>query len=54
VSPRVKNYFLRRLLLIPPTLLGITLLVFTITRFMPGGPGERMLQQAARGADEGG
>jgi microcin C transport system permease protein len=54
VSQRVKNYFLRRLLLIPPTLLGITLLVFTITRFMPGGPGERMLQQAARGADEGG
>ncbi len=50
----MKNYFLRRLLLIPPTLLGITLLVFTITRFMPGGPGERMLQQAARGADEGG
>lgn len=48
------KYFLRRLLLIPPTLLGITLLVFTITRFVPGGPGERMLQQAARGADQGG
>ncbi len=40
--------------MIPPTLLGITLLVFTITRFVPGGPGERMLQQAARGADQGG
>jgi microcin C transport system permease protein len=50
----VKKYLLRRLLLIPPTLLGITLLVFTITRFVPGGPGERMLQQAARGADQGG
>jgi microcin C transport system permease protein len=50
----VRKYFLRRLLLIPPTLLGITLLVFTITRFVPGGPGERMLQQAARGADPGG
>jgi microcin C transport system permease protein len=49
----VKSYFLRRLLLIPPTLLGITLLVFTITRFVPGGPGERMLQQAARGTDQG-
>lgn len=50
----VKSYFLRRLLLIPPTLLGITFLVFAITRFVPGGPMERMLQQAAAGADEGG
>jgi len=50
----VKRYFLRRLLLIPPTLLGITLLVFTITRFVPGGPGEKMLQRAARGGDQGG
>lgn len=48
------TYFVRRLLLIPPTLVGITLLVFAITRFVPGGPGERMLQQAARGADQGG
>jgi microcin C transport system permease protein len=50
----VKSYFLRRLLLIPPTLLGITLLVFTITRFVPGGPMDRMLQEAARGGDQGG
>ncbi len=50
----MKNYFLRRLLLIPPTLLGITLLVFTITRFLPGGPMDRMLQEAAAGADQGG
>ena len=49
----MKAYFLKRLLLILPTLLGITLLVFTITRFVPGGPGERMLQQAARGSDQG-
>ena len=40
--------------MIPPTLFGITLLVFTITRFVPGGPGEQMLQKAARGADQGG
>ncbi|MCB1615036.1 MAG: peptide ABC transporter permease, partial [Pseudomonadales bacterium] len=40
------NYFLRRLLLIIPTFLGITLLVFTITRFVPGGPIERMITQA--------
>jgi microcin C transport system permease protein len=50
----VKAYFLRRLLLIPPTMVGITLLVFTITRFVPGGAMDRMLQEAARGADQGG
>lgn len=50
----LKAYFLRRLLLIPPTLLGITLLVFTITRLAPGGPMDRMLQEAARGAEQGG
>ena len=50
----MKSYFLRRLLLIPPTLAGITLLVFTITRFVPGGPLDRMLQEASRGADQGG
>ncbi len=41
------NYFLRRLLLIIPTFIGITLLVFTITRVVPGGPIERMMTQAA-------
>lgn len=50
----VKGYFFRRLLLIPPTLVGITLLVFTITRMVPGGAVDRMLQEAARGADQGG
>jgi len=50
----VKSYFLRRLLLIPPTLIGITLLVFTITRFVPGGPMDRMLQEAATAAEKGG
>ena len=50
----MKSYFLRRLLLIPPTLIGITLLVFTITRFVPGGPMDRMLQEAATAAEKGG
>lgn len=50
----MKSYFLRRLLLIPPTLLGITLLVFTITRFVPGGPMERMLQEAAQASEKSG
>ncbi|MFK7849472.1 MAG: ABC transporter permease subunit [Akkermansiaceae bacterium] len=35
-------------------MLGITFLVFAITRFVPGGPMDRMLQQAAGGADTGG
>ncbi|UUM31384.1 ABC transporter permease subunit [Vibrio japonicus] len=36
-------YILRRLLLVIPTFLGITILIFAITRFVPGGPVERML-----------
>ncbi len=52
--PCVTSYFIRRLLLIPPTLIGITLLVFTITRFVPGGPMDRMLQQGAQGGEQGG
>ncbi|MBN2401346.1 MAG: ABC transporter permease [Spirochaetes bacterium] len=42
----MKSYFIRRLILIIPTFLGISLMVFTITRFVPGGPIERMLAQA--------
>lgn len=37
------SYFLRRLILVIPTFLGVTLLIFTITRFVPGGPVERLL-----------
>jgi microcin C transport system permease protein len=40
------GYFLRRLLLVIPTFLGITLLVFAITRVVPGGPIERMMTQS--------
>ncbi|MBT8374026.1 MAG: ABC transporter permease subunit [Deltaproteobacteria bacterium] len=39
-------YFVRRLLLIIPTFIGITIMVFTITRFVPGGPIERMIAEA--------
>ena len=38
-------YFLRRFLLIIPTFLGITLVVFVITHFVPGGPVERQLMR---------
>jgi len=39
------SYFIRRLLLVIPTFLGITLVVFTITRIVPGGPIERAIAQ---------
>lgn len=42
----MRDYFLRRLLLVPPTLLGITIIVFTITRLVPGGPLERAIMEA--------
>jgi microcin C transport system permease protein len=38
-------YFLRRLLLVIPTFLGITLAVFVITHFVPGGPVERQIMR---------
>ena len=46
-------YFLRRLLLLIPTFLGITMLVFTVTRFVPGGPIEQMLMKMQMGGAEG-
>ncbi len=39
-------YFIRRFVLIIPTFLGVTVLVFAITRLVPGGPVERMIAQA--------
>lgn len=41
----MRDYFIRRFLLIPPTLLGITLVVFLITRIVPGGPLERAIME---------
>ena len=38
-------YFIRRFLLIIPTFIGVTLLVFAITRMVPGGPIERMISE---------
>ena len=40
------SYFIRRFLLIIPTFVGITLLVFAVTRLVPGGPIERALNEA--------
>lgn len=41
----MRDYFIRRFMLIPPTLLGITLVVFLITRVVPGGPLERAIME---------
>ena len=40
------SYFIRRFLLIIPTFIGVTLLVFAVTRIVPGGPIERIMMQA--------
>lgn len=49
----MRDYFIRRFLLIVPTLLGVTLLVFGITRIVPGGPVERAIMEARMGAGGG-
>ena len=41
----MRAYFLRRLLLVIPTFIGITLAVFVIMHFVPGGPVERQILQ---------
>ena len=46
----MRRYVLRRLLMIPVTLIGITFLVFCLSRMVPGGPVERMLQEQSMGA----
>lgn len=49
------SYFIRRLLLIVPTFLGITFLVFGLTQFVPGGPVEqRIAQMRGMGSGEAG
>jgi microcin C transport system permease protein len=44
-------YILRRLLLIIPTLLGIMIINFTLTQFVPGGPIEQVLARLEGGGD---
>jgi microcin C transport system permease protein len=49
------GYFVRRFLLIIPTFLGITIAVFVIMHFVPGGPVERQIMRfRAAAATEGG
>lgn len=44
-------YILRRLLLIVPTLIGIMVINFTLTQFVPGGPIEQVLAKLEGGGD---
>lgn len=46
------TYLIRRCVLIIPTLLGISIVMFTLTGVMPGGPIERMIQQITFGGGE--
>lgn len=46
----MRRYVVRRLLMIPFTLIGITFLVFCLSRMVPGGPVDRMLQEQSIGA----
>jgi microcin C transport system permease protein len=51
----MSGYFLRRMLLIVPTFIGITLVVFLIMQFVPGGPVERQIMRYQMAmADRGG
>ena len=50
----MRDYFIRRLLLIPPVLVGISLMVFALTRMAPGGPIERAMMQMQQVGEEGG
>ena len=48
------NYIIRRLLLMIPTFLGATMLVFVILQMAPGGPLEKTIMQIQMGASQGG
>jgi len=52
----VTGYFIRRLLLIIPTFIGITMAAFLVMHFVPGGPIERqiMMFKMARMGEGGG
>ena len=49
------SYFIRRLLLVIPTFLGITIVCFSLTRFLPGGPVDiQLMKMRSIGGAEGG
>ncbi|MEW6444975.1 MAG: microcin C ABC transporter permease YejB [Pseudomonadota bacterium] len=48
------QYIFKRLLLMIPTVLGVLLITFAVTQFVPGGPVEQMVHQLQHGGREGG
>lgn len=50
----MRDYFLRRILLVVPTLIGVTIIVFAITRLVPGGPLERAIMETQQMSMAGG
>lgn len=50
----LRHYILRRILLMVPTFLGITLFTFLLCQFVPGGPIDQLKLQMAGQAGEGG
>lgn len=48
------KYFLRRLAILFPTLIGVTIVVFAIINMAPGGPIEQKIQQLRFGGGDGG
>lgn len=50
----MRDYFIRRFLLIIPTVIGATLVIFLITRVTPGGPMEKAMQTAMMNEKGGG
>ncbi len=49
----MKDYLIRRLLLMIPTILGITIVCFTLIQFVPGGPVEQMISDIRSASQEG-
>ena len=50
----MRDYFIRRFLLLIPTLLVITMITFGVTRIAPGGPMEQAMMEAQMVSMEGG
>ena len=45
----MSTYFLRRILLMIPTFIGITFVCYSIMRFVPGGPVEQAIMKLQMG-----
>ena len=49
----MRDYFIRRFLLVIPTMLGVSFVVFLVTRMAPGGPIEQAMMQMQQVSEEG-